>query len=170
MVNSILRRREVLTGLTAAACLPNIAFANGYIDLDWSDLLPKGQTNIPNSIRSLLPHDETAPMSSRQPDSTGVRPDWNGQTVRLPGFIVPVDYSGSGVTAFILVPFVGACVHVPPPPANQLVFVSSEVPYETKGLYEPVHVIGQFSISSMSTHLAQVGYALTADSIEPFRL
>jgi hypothetical protein len=90
--------------------------------------------------------------------------------VRLPGFVVPIDQRGTGVTAFILVPFAGACVHVPPPPANQLVFVTTETPYESKGLFEPVNVIGMFGVSSLRTHLAEIGYALSADKIEPFRL
>ena len=95
-------------------------------------------------------------------------PNGMGQVVRLPGFIVPIDYSGTGVTAFILVPFVGACVHVPPPPANQLVFVTTEKPYESSGLYEPVNVVGMFGTASMSTQLADIAYALSADHIEPY--
>jgi hypothetical protein len=119
-------------------------------------------------LQGLIEHDQ-APLSSQQPESNGVRTDWNGQIVRLPGFIVPIDYSGTGVTAFILVPFVGACVHVPPPPANQLVFVTSPEPYESSGLFEPVNVIGMFGVSSLSTQLADIAYALSADRIEPYR-
>ena len=68
----------------------------------------------------------------------------------------------------ILVPFVGACVHVPPPPANQLVFVTTQNPYESTGLYEAVNVIGMFGTASTYTQLADVAYALSADRIEPF--
>nr|WP_159805368.1 DUF3299 domain-containing protein [Litoreibacter roseus] len=148
--------------------MPRIAHAEAFIDLDWQDLLPESETIIPNVLRGLIEHDD-APLSSQQPASSGVRTDWNGQIVRLPGFIVPIDYRGTGVTAFILVPYVGACVHVPPPPANQLVFVTTEKPYESAGLFEPVNVIGMFGVSSISTHLADIGYALSADKIEPYR-
>jgi hypothetical protein len=86
----------------------------------------------------------------------------------MSGFVVPIDYSGTGVTAFLLVPYVGACVHVPPPPANQLVLVSTETPYESKGLFEPVTVTGMFGTASVATQLADVGYALSADAIEPY--
>ena len=98
-----------------------------------------------------------------------MRSDWNGQIVRIPGFIVPIDYSGTGVTAFILVPFVGACVHVPPPPANQLVFVTTETAHESIGLYESVDVIGIFGTASITTQLAQVAYALSADRNIPYK-
>ena len=168
-----LTRRGFATALGATALLPGLAprhaLAEEYIDLEWSDLLPVGQNAIPPSLQGLFGHDETARPSS-QPPSTGIRTDWNGQVVRLPGFIVPIDYSGSGVTAFILVPFVGACVHVPPPPANQLVFVTTQKPYESSGLFEPVNVIGMFGTASTRTQLADIGYALSADRIVPFRL
>ncbi|GFE63807.1 DUF3299 domain-containing protein [Litoreibacter roseus] len=168
MVSTRIQRRTVLASIVAATLMPRIAHAEAFIDLDWQDLLPESETIIPNVLRGLIEHDD-APLSSQQPASSGVRTDWNGQIVRLPGFIVPIDYRGTGVTAFILVPYVGACVHVPPPPANQLVFVTTEKPYESAGLFEPVNVIGMFGVSSISTHLADIGYALSADKIEPYR-
>jgi len=168
MVGDAPDRRRVLAGLAAAACWPGAAHAEDYIDLEWDDLLPKGETQPPRFLQGLIDHD-TPPMSSQQPVSSGVRTDWNGQIVRLPGFILPIDFKGNSVTAFILVPYVGACVHVPPPPANQLVFVTTQTPYESSGLYEPVNVIGMFGVSSLSTHLADIGYALSAEKIEPFR-
>ncbi len=168
MVSSQLRRRFVLAGISALTLSPQIARAKDYVDLDWSDLLPDGQVAIPQLLQELIDHEQTNPMS-QQPESQGVRVDWNGQTVRMPGFVVPIDYSGAGVTAFILVPFVGACVHVPPPPANQLVFVTVKTPYKNTRLYEPVDVIGKFGTSSISTQLANVAYALSADHIIPYK-
>ncbi|WP_259994244.1 DUF3299 domain-containing protein [Sulfitobacter sp. S190] len=160
-------RRAVLAGLGALSLAPRAAVAKEYIDLNWTDLLPEGQPAMPPALQELLQHDGPG-LSSQQPPSQGVRVDWNGEIVRLPGYIVPIDYSGSGVTAFILVPFVGACVHVPPPPANQLVFVTTSEPYESSGLFEAINVIGMFGTSSMSTQLADIAYALSADRIEPF--
>lgn len=168
MVSAHLNRRNLLAGITALGCAPRLAFANAYVDLQWSDLVPDGQRVLPPLLQGLIDHDQP-PLSNLQPVSTGVRTDWDRQTVRLPGFIVPIDYSGTGVTAFILVPFVGACVHVPPPPANQLVFVTTDEPYENTGLFERVNVIGRFGVSSMSTELAEIAYSLTAERIDPFR-
>jgi hypothetical protein len=168
MVISRINRRKLLASMAALGLTPQLAWAEAYIDLDWKDLVPEGQATIPPALQGLIEHDQ-APLSSQQPASSGVRTDWNGQIVRLPGFVVPIDYSGTGVTAFMLVPFVGACVHVPPPPANQLVFVTTQDPYESSGLFEPVNVIGMFGVSSMSTQLADIAYALSADRIEPYR-
>lgn len=169
MVTRHLSRRTVLAGVATATVIPSMLHAEAFIDLDWEDLLPKDQSTIPSAIRNLLPHDEAMPSTRQQLASNGVRTDWNGQIVRLHGFILPIDYSGTGVTAFILVPYMGACVHVPPPPANQLVFVTTSTPYESDGMFEPVNVTGMFGVSSLSTHLADIGYALSADKIEPYR-
>ena len=168
MVKSQINRRKLVASIAAIAAVPHMAWAEDYIDLKWTDLVPTGQPVIPPIFQELLQHDQ-APVSSQQPTSQGVRTDWNNQLVRLPGFIVPIDYSGTGVTAFILVPYVGACVHVPPPPANQLVFVTTDIPYEGTGLFEAVNVAGMFGTASMSTELADIAYALSADQIEPYR-
>lgn len=168
MVAPRLHRRQILTALAAFSLVPDLAGAESYVDLDWADLLPANGTATPPSLRGIITHDQTT-LSGQQSASSGVRTDWNGMIVRLPGFIVPLDYSGTGVTAFILVPFVGACVHVPPPPANQLVLVSTTIPYQSKGLFEPVNVIGMFGAASTTTQLAEIGYALSADLIEPYR-
>ena len=166
-MNFRIDRRALLSALGVMAFAPKSVFAKDYIDLEWADLLPEGQVAIPPSIQELIQHDGPD-LSRQQPPSKGVRTDWNGEIVRLPGFMVPIDYSGTGVTAFILVPFVGACVHVPPPPANQLVFVTTEKPYESTGLFEAVNVVGMFGTASLSTQLAEIAYALSADHIEPF--
>ncbi len=168
MVKRTLHRRSILTGLAATTLMPQVAKAEDVVDLSWTDLLPEGESTVPNVLQGFIDH-ESAPLSSQQPASSGVRTDWNGQIIRLPGFIVPIDQRDTGVVAFILVPFVGACVHVPPPPANQLVFVTTEEPYASEGLYEPVHVTGMFGVSSISTHLADIGYALSANKIAPYR-
>lgn len=161
-------KRLIVGFLVVVPFLGAPGFAEDVIDIEWSDLLPLTGQPLPEKIMGLIEHDQAA-LISRQPVSEGLRSDWNGKTVRLPGYIVPVDYSGTGVTAFILVPFVGACVHVPPPPANQLVFITTTEPYESSGLFEPVKVTGLFGTASTSTQLAEIGYAISAEKIEPFR-
>lgn len=165
-------RRLFLTALAATLGLPAAATAKEeFVDLNWRDLIPPGKENIVQRFQGMgiLPHDEISTLRSEQPPSSGVTGAFNGMVVRIPGYIVPLDTSGAGVTAFILVPYVGACIHVPPPPANQLVFVTTTTPYESSGLFEAVNVTGMFGTSSTSTQLADIGYALSADVIEAFR-
>jgi hypothetical protein len=165
-------RRLFLVAVATMFGVPSAVSAKeDFIDLDWSDLVPPSQENIKQTLQGmgLIPHDEMSTLRAEQPPSSGVITEFNGQVVRLPGYMVPLDTSGAGVTAFILVPYVGACIHVPPPPANQLVFVTTGTPYESSGLFEAVNVTGMFGTASTSTQLADIGYALSADVIEPFR-
>lgn len=160
--------RRALFLSIAAFGIAGQALADTVIALEWRDLLPKDDTSLPGNLQGILPHDQSS-MAARQPPSTGIRTDWTGKIVQLSGFIVPLDHDGTGVTAFILVPYVGACVHVPPPPANQLVFVTTGTPYESSGMFEPVTVTGMFGTASRSTQLAEIGYALSAEDIRSFR-
>ena len=176
MANTDLIRRRFYFGLAGLAGLTATGLAGlagltatgpreeDVVDLEWRDLIPPGETWLPPELQGLIPHDEAA-MASLQPASTGVRTDWNDLTVRLSGFIIPLDYDGTGVTAFMLVPYVGACIHVPPPPANQLVLVTTERPYEFDGLFAAVTVTGMFGTTSTSNQLAEIGYALSADRV-----
>jgi hypothetical protein len=89
----------------------------------------------------------------------------NNSIVRIPGYIVPLEQSTKGVTSFLLVPYVGACIHTPPPPPNQLVLVDTSPPWPNDSLWDPVWVTGQLRIQLQSTELAEIGYHLTAEEI-----
>ncbi len=99
----------------------------------------------------------------------------DGKLVRMPGYALPLDFEGRGVTEFLLVPYVGACIHVPPPPPNQIVLAQLENAYVVEDLYEPVWITGRLSAQAASTELylvdgqAQVpmGYSMRVTDVEP---
>lgn len=101
----------------------------------------------------------------------------DGNLVRLPGYALPLQTMERGVTEFLLVPFVGACIHVPPPPPNQVVLAQLESAYKLNDLYDPVLITGLLKAqpSSTSTELylvdgqAQVpmGYSMQVVHVEP---
>lgn len=80
-----------------------------------------------------------------------------------------------GVTEFLLVPFVGACIHVPPPPRNQIVLAQLDSAYEVKDLYDPVLITGHLTAKPASTELYLVdgqahvpmGYSMQVMHVEP---
>ncbi len=165
-------RRMFLSAVTATLGMPAIVLAKeDFIDLEWSDLIPAGQGNIKQTLQGMgiIPHDEMSLLRSEQPPFSGVTGQFNGEIVRIPGYMVPLETTRAGVSTFILVPYVGACIHVPPPPANQLIFVTTDTPHESSGMFEAVNVTGMFGTASTSTQLAEIGYALSADLIAPFR-
>jgi uncharacterized protein len=93
-----------------------------------------------------------------------------GRRVKLPGFVVPVETRGETVVEFFLVPYFGACIHVPPPPANQMVCV---VMAEGKGLTpdqfnQAIWVSGRLAIQHTSNELGDAGYRMEGEGIEPY--
>lgn len=158
--------RRGLAGALAACLLPTgKAGANEVADLTWNDLLPADAPPRGPAPSGVIQH-EAAGLVGQQPVSTGVRTEWNGRTVRIPGFVVPLEHAGTGVVTFILVPYVGACIHVPPPPANQLVLVTTKRPFEIGDLFDPVRVTGVIATAATETELADIGYTLAADRVE----
>ena len=105
-----------------------------------------------------------------------VREDLDGRKVRIPGYVLPLDFNGQSVHEFLLVPYVGACIHTPPPPMNQIVYVKASAGFENKGMYEPVWVEGTMSTRSGKHDLSLVdgssaveaGYSLDALTISPY--
>ena len=106
-----------------------------------------------------------------------VNPLLNGQNVRLPGYLLPLEFSGKQVSEFLLVPWVGACIHTPPPPPNQIVHVKPEKPVEIGGMFAPVWVTGQMTTGAIKKSLSlvdgsadiDVGYSLRAIRVEPYK-
>ena len=80
----------------------------------------------------------------------------DGQMVRIPGYALPLEHIGTGVKELLLVPYLGACIHVPPPPANQTIYVTLEDTYIARTLYEPVWITGRIYIKSTSKALSFV--------------
>ncbi|MFD2231331.1 DUF3299 domain-containing protein [Alkalimarinus sediminis] len=115
--------------------------------------------------------------AKRQHAMEAVNEDLNGQKVRLPGYVLPLEMDGLKVTEFLLVPYVGACIHEPVPPANQIVLVKFAPGVEVNGRFTPVWVQGkmitQFGITELNLMDGSAdiprSYTLNADVIELYR-
>ncbi len=95
-----------------------------------------------------------------------VRPDLNGAKVKLAGFIVPLQTAANDrVTEFFLVPYYGACIHVPPPPPNQIVLVRHGKGFAMQDLYAPVWIEGTLHTEKVSNELASASYTFSADQV-----
>ena len=85
----------------------------------------------------------------------------DGRDVRLPGFVVPLETDATEIAEFLLVPYFGACIHVPPPPANQTVYVitADGAPYRGE-LFDTVWVEGRMRVEHFSDDLGDAGYRI----------
>lgn len=148
-------------------------------ELQWEDLMPKDWTPFDpwndldqSQIDKLTDGSAEEKRLMRQyiesKSSAPVVGALDGQWVRLPGYVVPLDYEGTEVSEFLLVPYFGACIHVPPPPSNQIVYVKAEKPYVIDGMFTPVWVTGTLSTKAFLNLVGDAGYTLTATKVEPY--
>ncbi|WP_421859907.1 DUF3299 domain-containing protein [Oceanicaulis sp.] len=97
--------------------------------------------------------------------------DLDGLVVRMPGYILPLDFAENGsAQEFLLLPYHGACVHVPPPPPNQIVYLRAPEPVRFNSLWEPVWVEGRMEIERVDTELAATAYSMVVRSVEPYQV
>lgn len=161
-----LTRRQMITTAAACAALPRAAHARTPLEIGWDDLIPPGvpYSEIIGEGDLDEVNDTWAPIFDE--NATKLNEALNGAYIRMPGFIIPIDFTATTVTSFVLVPYLGACIHTPPPPPNQLVFVTAKTPYPSAELWAPIWVTGDMSLGLQSTEVARTGYTLLADTME----
>ncbi|MFV0448608.1 MAG: DUF3299 domain-containing protein [Vibrio sp.] len=141
--------------------------AEDILTLDWIDLVPESERNQFNQQgMPAANHDGDAP--AKQSQLGAVRPELNGSTVKIPGFVIPLEGDEDTVTEFLLVPYFGACIHVPPPPPNQIIYVKFPQGAPIQQLWDVVYVIGTLKTESMSVELADTGYVIEGTEIAEY--
>jgi len=88
-----------------------------------------------------------------------------GTAGRIAGFLVPLDWQAESFREFLLVPYFGACIHTPPPPANQIIHVIADPPVTEHGMMEAIWVEGRFEIAASETEMGRSGYRMYAHGV-----
>ena len=147
-------------------------------ELTWAEMIPP---DAPPEVPNMTPlHDlsqlgnldpEAAPAAKQDLPDAPVVSALDGQLIRLPGYIVPLEVSEDGrTTDFLLVPYFGACIHVPPPPSNQIVHVTSKEGIRLDELYQPYWIEGAMQVKPSTSELADAGYQMEAQKIVVYEL
>ena len=161
------------------------ALEAGASDLTWQDLYQDGEfkleanddDRVGKPTMAEFPAGTTAEdvmmffldigdMRDMQARFGAIRPELDGKRVRIAGYTTPVGFA-EHETRFLLVPELGACIHVPPPPPNQIVYVDQPVSDEL--MFQPVWVTGTLRAEPVATILADVGYQFDDVVVEPYR-
>lgn len=162
--------------------------APDYKTIQWIDLLPQDDLeallNPPDyldeiedgSEEDMLSNQFMLAMAQASDDrymqalsSTRIKPEFDNQSIRLPGFIVPLEFGEKQtVTRFFLVPFFGACIHVPPPPPNQIVYGVFEKGLKLEALHEPVWVTGILKTTLTENDVATSAYAMEVAEVTTY--
>jgi hypothetical protein len=165
----------------------NSAFADEPTKIDWESLVPQDWN--PNQVFDDLTDDQYYALSDSELmileqtaqamfDAAPVVDAFEGMQVKVPGFILPVEFSNTLLKEFLLVPYFGACTHTPPPPANQIIYGKLETGFELESIYLPVWITGTLNISRSQRPLNEEGvaigvevqsaYSMNVELIEPY--
>lgn len=162
--------------------------ATDFRTVEWVELMPKSDLDallnppeyitevedgsLEDQISGQLQNSIAAAADDRYQQalvSTNVVEALDGQSIRIPGFIVPLEFDDDQtITQFFLVPFFGACIHVPPPPPNQIVLVNAPQGLKLDVLYDPFWITGELMASLNQNDLATSAYEMTMAGYEPY--
>lgn len=145
--------------------------------IDWKHLVPTGydpselmrkyQKEV-SSLRDNDPRAERAAERLRQAwENAPVVQSLSNKVVKLSGFLVTLEGDGKAVSEFLLVPYFGACIHVPPPPSNQVVLVRTGTrPFKVNQMFDMVSVTGTLRTERARNDLASASYVIEATQVE----
>lgn len=152
--------------------------ATAYKEITWEELVPKGwdpmaafkgmnmsrlKDSDPRAIEAL------EKMKAAWAEAP-VEPSLDGKRVKLAGFVVPLERKGDAVLELLLVPYFGACIHVPPPPANQIVHVILKKPVEGLKTMDALWVSGTLSLQHGDSSLGIYGYRMSGERLDAYGL
>lgn len=139
-------------------------------EVDWLELMPPEDLLLLESMPE-IDHEGDGPVLLPDEIMTG-RPveDMDQTPARIPGFVVPLKVVGAEqrIVEFFLVPYFGACIHVPPPPPNQIIHVTYEPGFTLDVLYDPYWIQGVLKVERIENDIALASYTLEAVVVEPY--
>lgn len=142
--------------------------AEAVKEIDWAELIPPEEVERLEALADAIDHSGTGPSYTWE--SAATVPAMDGRRGKLPGYIVPISVSESNeILEFFLVPYFGACIHVPPPPPNQILYVKPDKPLPMVHIWDAFWVQGTIRLREVKNELAHSAYAIDLESVEPYR-
>jgi hypothetical protein len=141
--------------------------AQPVAELSWEDLIPEFEKKLLEiHERQTGNADDYSPVLPR--GFGKVRKALDGEHIKIAGFVIPLEGDEDKVYEMLLVPYMGACFHVPPPPANQIIYVKFKDGVAIKNLWDVVYVTGVLRTEAISHEFAEVGYVLEGESTQEY--
>ncbi len=93
----------------------------------------------------------------------------DNMNVRIPGYVVPLDFNAENkYKEFLLVPYFGACLHTPPPPPNQIIYVKADPAVSVPNIQEPFWLEGRMTTGKFTSDLASTAYEVNLSKLEKY--
>jgi hypothetical protein len=150
--------------------------ASAYRNLSWEEMVPKDWNPLQQfkglNLEHLQDNDPKAGELLKKMrtvwDSAPSNPALAGAKVKIPGFIVPLEETSAGMKELLLVPYFGACIHTPPPPANQIIHVQLPQPAQGLKAMDTVWISGTLKLVRTNNEMGVSGYQMDAAKVEPY--
>ena len=165
MTVSRLTRCQFVLATGAGTLLPIKAMGSPFREITSDDLIPSGAPYSEIIGEGELDEQNDTWNPILDENATKLNTALDSVSVKLPGYIIPLDTGAEGVTNSVPVPYVWACIHVPPPPPNQLVLLTTTTPWPSDNLGDAIWVYGCLSMRLQSTGIAESGYQIAAENI-----
>lgn len=162
----MMKKLLLLMVVMLSVSIPSYANSEDVLQLDWIDLIPESERNMFD--KQGMPAIDHSGDVMQQSKIGSVRQELNGSTVKVPGFVIPLEGDENMVTEFLLVPYFGACIHVPPPPPNQIIYVKFPKGAPVQELWDVIYVIGTLKTETISHELAETGYVIEGTAITEY--
>ncbi|CAM3570384.1 hypothetical protein VA7868_01201 [Vibrio aerogenes CECT 7868] len=154
--------------LSIVSLFPHVSWSEEKpLQLDWIDLIPEKERSLFNQ-QGMPSVNHNSPSAAKQAHIGSVRSELNGSFVKIPGFVIPLEGDENTVTEFLLVPYFGACIHVPPPPPNQIIDVKFPKGAPVQQLWDVIYVVGKLKTEFVSSDVADSGYVIEGARIEMY--
>ncbi len=163
---------------------------NHLLVAEWGDLIPEAELQVllnppeyldeiddgsledflPDKLKNTHQGDLSALSSYEQAlVSSNTISALDGVTVRIPGFVVPLEINEQQIiTRFFVVPYFGACIHLPPPAPNQMIHIETKQGIQLESIYEPIWVSGKLSTTLIEDDMATSAYSMEVYAIERY--
>lgn len=158
-------RATTRISLAAWSLIAATAQAAAPREIDWLELMPPEDLKAIESMGE-IDHSGGVDLESALTSARTVAAV-DGLKGKLPGYMVPVAFDDQGrVTELFLVPYFGACIHVPPPPPNQIVYIKPSKPVAAGEIWDAYWAIGTLHIASTQNDMAHSAYSMDLDKLE----
>ena len=147
---------------------PALAPAEEFREIDWLELMPPEEIELLEKMQDSIDH--SGMMSMEQVGSSATVLAMDGTRGKMVGYIVPISISSRNeILEFFLVPYFGACIHVPPPPPNQIIHVKPAQPMPMIEIWDPYWVEGTLRIRKIENTMASASYAIDPVNVVPYQ-
>ena len=169
---------QILAG-SALSSLAIPAIGSAYKEVEWDELMPEGwRKKVILELTRMRRYGSLTDGDPRADEAYArLKKTWNaapptktyiGKPIRIAGYVVPLDAERMQSSEFLLVPYFGACIHSPPPPANQIVHVVLAKPAKRLRLMDVVWVTGPLSATQTDSHMGVASYRIEARQVAPY--